>query len=351
LRIAYLFEPTKEVGSSNQAITLSRNWDELIPLSSSPIQGDPKEGTAEVNTNAFGKLRYPIKSPLIGLETLDPDICFIHTLSDPILSHIQEISSRWPTALRLGINPMEWWVSSGWHNKIPKLLTLLDWVDCVICPSKLIKSNLEAMGLKNCVHIPSCVDLGEWELADPEGNLVVSIGRISQIKNHLYATFAMRIVWHWVPGVIYKVYGTGRMLKSLRNVIEVQGSQPWMSLEGFKDAREVLPKAKVFLQTSISENMSLSVLESCASGVPVVATKIEGHTVGQVSHESIKEMAEEVERHLTDREYWEERRDECLEKAKEYDVGRILPLYKELFEALTRLDEFKEESRRLEVSA
>jgi len=346
-----MFEPTREVGSSNQAITLCRHYNDLIPLSSSPIQGDPRQGVAEVNTKTFGKLCYPIKSPLIALEKLNPDLVFIHTLSDPILSHIREISSRWPTALRIGINPMEWWLSSGWHDKIPKLLTFLDWVDCVICPSELIKSNLEAMGLKNCVHIPSCVDLGEWELADPEGNLVVSIGRVSQIKNHLYAAFAMRIVWHWVPGVIYKVYGTGRMLKSLRSVIEVQGSQSWMSLEGFKDAREVLPKAKAFLQTSISENMSLSVLEAMASGVPVVATKIGGHAVGQVSHESIREMADEVERLLTDRGYWEERRDECLEKAEEYDVGRVLPQYKELFETLARLDEFKEESRRLEVPA
>jgi len=347
LRIAYLFEPTKEVGSSNQAITLSRNWDELIPLSSSPIQGDPKEGTIKVNTNAFGELRYPVKSPLIGLETLDPDICFVHTLSDPILSHIREISGQWPTALRLGMNPMEWWTSPGWHNKIPKLLTLLDWVDCVICPSELVKLNLEALGLQNCVHIPSCLELDEWKLSNSNENLVVSIGRISPIKNHLYATLAMRRVWQRVPGVRYKVYGTGRILKSLKRVVATQGSERWMSLEGFKDAREVLPKAKVFVQASISENQSLSVLEAMASGVPVAATEIGGHVVGQASHESIKEIADEVENLLTNGEYWKKRRKEGLEKVQRHDVKQILPLYKELFEAMTKLDEFKEESRKL----
>jgi len=130
--------------------------------------------------------------------------------------------------------------------------------------------------------------------------------------------------------------------------VELTGAD-WISLEGFKPARDVLPKARVFLQTSISENMSLSALESCASGVPVVCSDIGGHpdSASRVSHESMKEVADEVKKLLTDDEYWETKREEGLAEVKNYDVSSVIPEYKALFENLLSLESFKRESRML----
>ena len=58
-------------------------------------------------------------------------------------------------------------------------------------------------------------------------------------------------------------------------------------------------------------------------------------------------IVDEVENLLTNGQYWKKRRKEGLEKVQRHDVKQILPLYKELFGALTKLDEFKEESRKL----
>jgi len=151
------------------------------------------------------------------------------------------------------------------------------------------------------------------------------------------------------PNLEYEIYGKGGSAGLLKRIIELTGAD-WISLEGFEHATEVLPKAKVFLQTSISENMSLSVLESCASGVPAVVSDIRGHpnSCVTVSHESMDDIAEEVKRLLTDPDYWEAVRNRQLKEVEKYSVESIIPRYKVLFENLLSLESFKRESMMLE---
>jgi len=278
---------------------------------------------------------------------MDPDAVMIHTVGTYLLKEVREIAKEYPTALRLGMNPIEFYFYS---KRVDQILWSLDNVDCVIAPSQLVKENLEAMGVKNAIIIPTAVDLSEWGKSDGDSERVVTISRVDPIKNHITSIFAMKRLGKEIPNLEYKIYGKGGSTGLLKRIVELTGAD-WISLEGFKSAKKVLPKARVFLQTSISENMSLSTLESCASGVPAVVSDIRGHpdSCVAVSHESMRNIAEEVKRLLTDSEYWEAVRNEQLEEVKKYDVNSVVSNYEELFTSLIDgLSEFKRESRMLE---
>jgi len=277
---------------------------------------------------------------------MDPDAVMIHTVGTYLLKEVRKIAKEYPTALRLGMNPIEFYFYS---KRVDQILWSLDNVDCVIAPSELVKENLEAMGVKNAVRIPTAVDFSEWDKSDGNSERVVTISRVDPIKNHITSIFAMKRLGKEIPNLEYKIYGKGGSTGLLKRIVELTGAD-WISLEGFEPAKEVLPKARVFLQTSISENMSLSALESCASGVPVVCSDIGGHpsSASRISHESMKEVADEVKRLLTDDEYWETKREKGLEEVEDYDVSSVIPEYEALFENLLSLESFKRESRMLE---
>ena len=58
-------------------------------------------------------------------------------------------------------------------------------MDCVIAPSELVEDNLEAMGLRNVVRIPTAIDFDKWDRSDGGSKKVVTISRIVPIKNHI----------------------------------------------------------------------------------------------------------------------------------------------------------------------
>lgn len=143
-----------------------------------------------------------------------------------------------------------------------------------------------------------------------------------------------------MPTAEYEIYGVGVLSSHIANWIHRMGTDR-ISYKGFEPAHKVLPKAKLFLQTSISENFSLSVLEAMAFGVPVVTSDIPGHAMGTVHFDSIKQIADEVKKLLTNNDIWAARRKEGLEKVKEFDVHKVVPQYEALFKKLMRLKDFK----------
>jgi len=354
VKVAYFFsteEPLAE-GSSSQAITLCENAEFFRPVSIQPLSGAEDKQFVGVPSDRLGEIKYPIppasreENILPCLEEMDPDAVMIHTVGTYLLKEVRKITKEYPTALRLGMNPIEFYFHS---KQVDQILWSLDNVDCVIAPSELVKENLETMGIRNVVRIPTAIDLNKWEKSDGDSKRVVTVSRVDPIKNHITSIFAMKRLGKEIPNLEYEIYGKGGSTGLLKRIIELTGAD-WISLEGFKPARNVLRKARVFLQASISENMSLSVLESCASGVPAVVSDIRGHpdSCVAVSHESMEDIAGEVKRLLTDSDYWKTVRNRQLEEVEKYSIESVIPKYEALFKDLLSLKSFKRESKMLE---
>jgi len=214
VKVAYFFntkEPLAE-GSSSQAITLCENAEFFRPISIQPLSGAEDKQFVSVPSDRLGEIKYPIppagreENILPCLEEMNPDAVMIHTVGTYLLKEVRKIAKEYPTALRLGMNPIEFYFYS---KRVDQILWSLDNVDCVIAPSQLVKENLEAMGVKNAIIIPTAVDLSKWGKSDGDSERVITISRVDPIKNHITSIFAMKQLGKEIPNLEYKIYGKG----------------------------------------------------------------------------------------------------------------------------------------------
>jgi glycosyltransferase involved in cell wall biosynthesis len=289
---------------------------------------------------------YPVASLKQGLNALDKKIgldgILICTVGGELYGALPWMLGRWPIVWRFNVNPLEHTFDPGMIDFVPQLMQTLTMIDAVVPCSPFMEENLKALGAQNTMAIPTCVDTNECQLSNPTSDLVVSLMRISPIKNLLYSILALNIVVNEIPTAEYRIFGSGDMAGAVTNWL-ARLNEPRIRYEGFIPAQRILSRAKLGIQLSISENFSLSALEFLASGVPLVASDIPGHpkSACRVNFDSIKQTVDAVKRLLTDDEYWEAKRKEGLEEVKNYDVKVVVPQWISLFERLQKLKELK----------
>jgi len=343
MKIAVLFRPSNAVGSSNEALNIVRGDPNIfIPVSNASIGGKP--GIREVDTLFGSPMYYPIASLKHGLNALDKQIgldgILICTVGGELYDALPWMVGRWPVAWRFNINPLEHTFDPGMVDFVPQILHTLTQVDAIVPCSPFMEDNLKALGAMNTTTIPTCLDTQECKLAKPTTDLVVSLTRISPVKNLLYSILAMNMVVNEIPTAEYMICGSGDLAGAVTNWL-MRLNEPRITYHGFVPAQRILSKAKLFLQASISENFSLSVLEAMAHGVPVVASNIPGHAIGNFYFDSIKEIVDQVKLLLTDDKEWQISREWGLKVVKEYDVRKVVPQWVGLFEKLQKLKELK----------
>ena len=352
MNIAHIMKPSKAVGSSTQAMLMQRNMDSLVPVSTDLVKGDTKEGYVEVPTNYGKDIIFPIAEVKNALDKLQPDIVLVHTLANDFVAKIGDITQEYPTAWRMAVNPLELYINKNHRSMMSSTLVAIDNVDVVIPGSKHVKRNMEAMGVKNVSEvIPPMIDLMKWKKIRAEPNdshdTIVSATRLSPIKNLHTAIFAARDVLNKHPNAEYRIYGSGGDIKYLENLKKRLGNDR-IRIMGHGNPEEIYSKGDIYLQTSISENMSLSVLEARASGLPTVCSDIRGHdSNNKFPHDAIYEFSDELDKLIDDRNYYDDRREEATLDLYKYRPKNVIPQYEELFETMMNMKEFKELSKQL----
>jgi glycosyltransferase involved in cell wall biosynthesis len=108
--------------------------------------------------------------------------------------------------------------------------------------------------------------------------LVVVFSRLNQMKGIQYFLDAAIILARRFPHVRFLVVGDGESRKELEEYAGRLGLAQRTVFTGFRsDVPELLSEAAVSVLPSLSEGLSNSLLESMASGVPVVATRVGGN--------------------------------------------------------------------------
>lgn len=112
----------------------------------------------------------------------------------------------------------------------------------------------------------------------PSAPLVFVFSRLNGMKGVEYFLEAASMAAPNFPDARFLVVGDGAKRKELEAYAARLGLSPRVTFTGFRtDVPDLLPEATISVLPSLSEGLSNSLLESMASGVPVVAGRVGGN--------------------------------------------------------------------------
>lgn len=160
-----------------------------------------------------------------------------------------------------------------------RILTRL--VDRVVCVSKDSASLSEAEGItphKICT-IWNGIDASRFDYRGPrEGGPAVMVGRLNPVKDVETLIRAVPFVLRECPAFHLEIAGEGECLPALKELTGQLGLREHVHFLGeIRDIPELLARASLLVLSSVSEGISLTLLEAMARGLPVVATHVGGN--------------------------------------------------------------------------
>jgi sugar transferase (PEP-CTERM/EpsH1 system associated) len=136
--------------------------------------------------------------------------------------------------------------------------------------------------IRNGVDLTRFASIGEparehYGVGEPDAVVVAAVGRLVPVKDHASLIDAIAILQRRGRKVVAVIAGDGPLRAELEAQIARLGVAHAVRLLGHRsDVERVLASADVFVQCSVSEGMSNTILEAMASGLPVVATRVGG---------------------------------------------------------------------------
>ncbi|MFO0773263.1 MAG: glycosyltransferase [Nitrospiraceae bacterium] len=117
------------------------------------------------------------------------------------------------------------------------------------------------------------------DLGIPEGNLVVgSVGNLYPVKGHTYLLDAIPSVLKHCPNTTFIFAGRGELEGALKEQARSLGIEANVKFLGLRqDIPNLLAAMDVFCMPSLSEGLSIALLEAMAAGKPVVVTNVGGN--------------------------------------------------------------------------
>ena len=107
--------------------------------------------------------------------------------------------------------------------------------------------------------------------------VVVQVARLHELKDHQTALKAVDEARHKIPGLRLLLAGDGDQRSAIEQTIRERGLEQTVTLAGTrKDIADLLSASDVFLMSSISEGIPLTVIEAMAARRPVVSTAVGG---------------------------------------------------------------------------
>ncbi len=108
---------------------------------------------------------------------------------------------------------------------------------------------------------------------------ILSIARLHPIKGVEYLVKACNLLKEWGNRFTCHIIGDGELREQIARLIQKFGLEQEVILEGAQPAEEVrrqLALANAYVNSSLCEGLSVSIMEAMAARLPVVATRVTG---------------------------------------------------------------------------
>jgi glycosyltransferase involved in cell wall biosynthesis len=170
-----------------------------------------------------------------------------------------------------------------------RYLAHLKLVDRVVCVSSGVRDSyldvgvepdlirVVPNGIRAAPAISSTAETRERLGIAPTTKVVLSVGRMIDVKGHLFTLRAVEQVIRAQDDVLFLWIGGGPLEEELRARVSAAGLPDHVRFAGHRDdVPDVIAAADVFLLASMVEGLPLVVLEAMAAGRPVVGTRVPG---------------------------------------------------------------------------
>ena len=132
--------------------------------------------------------------------------------------------------------------------------------------------------IANGVHIPKAAEVETGARVKASGLTLISVGRLVPLKRQAILISAMARLRRRYPEARLLLVGDGDCMPDLRRQVTASGLDECVEFTGIvDDVGKYLARADIYLSSSESEGMPVSVLEAMAWGLPVIASDIPGH--------------------------------------------------------------------------
>lgn len=284
------------------------------------------------------------------LRDLRPDVVHTHNVK----CHV-----RGALAARLAGVPVVINTKHGRNYPVRRLARIANRLACGVCTNLVAVSEdcsaiwreIEGADPAKVTVILNGVDIKAFgdSLSDPgaAGPRAITVARLSHVKDPLTLLQAVDRVRQAERGFRLDLVGDGPLRGDVERLVDHLGLTHTVRLHGARDqVHDMLREAALFVLSSASEGISLTLLEAMASGLPIVATRVggnaevvaDGRTGILVPARSPDALAEAILRLLRD----PDRRREMGRLGREraaalFDVRRTVSSYERLYlEALDR---------------
>jgi L-malate glycosyltransferase len=111
----------------------------------------------------------------------------------------------------------------------------------------------------------------------PEQSVAIQVARLDSLKDHATALRTVARVRERLPNFVLLLAGEGPERASIEQQVRELKLEPHVKLLGLRtDVRQLLSVADVFMLTSISEGIPVTLIEAMAARLPIVATDVGG---------------------------------------------------------------------------
>jgi sugar transferase (PEP-CTERM/EpsH1 system associated) len=216
------------------------------------------------------------------LRQIRPHVLHTHNPSPHMFGVFATCLARVPVLLHTkhGRNyPHKW--RAVLVNRVATLLT--DYIVPVSDASAQVARRIERVPERKIHVIRNGIDVTDFPSPEErplpsEGRRAIHVGRLIRLKDQFTLLRATRLVIDRAPDFRLDIVGDGPVRGELESLTAELGLQEHVSFLGLrKDVRALLPAAEFFVLTSLSEGLSISILEAMAAGLSVVATDVGGN--------------------------------------------------------------------------
>jgi glycosyltransferase involved in cell wall biosynthesis len=128
-------------------------------------------------------------------------------------------------------------------------------------------------------RLPGARERARTVLALPDDALVIGcVGRLVELKNHRVLIAQLPALAADFPQLRLVLLGDGPLAPALRAQAAALGAADRVVMPGARDdVHALLPGFDVFALPSHTEGLSIALLEACAAGLPIVASRVGGN--------------------------------------------------------------------------